>query len=140
LQIVVGINQGPALDARDGTGLSRFQRVSQILAGWAQTRPADPPDDVSLVSQAGQEMSHGSAADFMASLSAFQPNFRGATPNLQALAIAIDTASQQTPRAGMKRAVLFITPHMDDPNIATAIEPFIQLAQQRSIRIFIWLK
>ncbi|MEW6405193.1 MAG: FHA domain-containing protein [Chloroflexota bacterium] len=138
LQIVVAVNQGPALDARDGTGLSRFQRVSQVLAGWAQTRPADLPDDFSLVSQAGQEMTHGSAADFMASLGSFNPDFRAATPNLQSLAIAIDIASQQTPRAGMKRAVLFITPHMDDPNIATAIEPFIQLARERTVRIFIW--
>ncbi len=138
LQIVVAVNQGPALDARDGTGLSRFQRISQILSGWAQTRPADPPDDVSLVSQAGQNISHGSAADFLASLGSFQPDFRAATPNLQSLAIAIDTASQQTPRLGMKRAVLFITPHMDDPNIATALEPFIQLAKERTVRVFVW--
>ncbi len=33
LQLVVAINQGPPLDARDTSGLSRFQRITQVLAG-----------------------------------------------------------------------------------------------------------
>ena len=138
LQIVVGINQGPSLDARDTTGLSRFQRVSQLLVGWAQTRPVDLPDDFSLVSQAGQVIAHASAADFVVSLNSFQADFRTAAPNLQSLNIAIDTAAQQTPWPGMKRAVLFITPHMDDPNIATDIQPYIQLAKDNGVRVFVW--
>jgi hypothetical protein len=138
LQLVVAVNQGPALDARDKTGFSRFQRVTQVLAGWAQTRPADLPDDFSLVSQAGPVISHAGAADFVVSLNAFQPDFRAATPNLQSLGIAIETVSQQTPRLGMKRAILFITPHMDDANIASAIQPYIQQAKERDIRVFVW--
>jgi len=138
LQLVVAVNQGPALDARDKTGFSRFQRVTQVLVGWAQTRPADLPDDFSLVSQAGPVISHAGAADFVVSLNAFQPDFRAATPNLQSLGIAIETVSQQTPRLGMKRAILFITPHMDDANIASAIQPYIQQAKERDIRVFVW--
>lgn len=138
LQLVVAVNQGPALDARDKTGFSRFQRVSQVLIGWAQTRPADLPDDFSLVSQAGPVISHAGAADFVVSLNAFQPDLRAAVPNLQSLGIAIETVSQQTPRLGMKRAILFITPHMDDANIASAIQPYIQQAKERNIRVFVW--
>ena len=138
LQLVVAINQGPPLDARDTSGLSRFQRITQVLAGWAQTRPADPPDDISLVSQAGPVVSHAGAVDFNVSLGSFQPDFRTATPNLQSLTIAIDTVSQQAPRPGMKRAILFITPHMDDPNIATAIQPFIEQAVSKGIHVFVW--
>jgi hypothetical protein len=138
LQLVVAVNQGPALDARDSTGISRFQRITQVLAGWAQTRPADLPDDISLVSQAGPVINHAGAADFIAGLNSFQPDFRSATPNLQSLTIAIDTVSQQVPRPGMKRAILFITPHMDDANIATAIQPFVEQAVSRDIWVFVW--
>ena len=138
LQLVVAVNQGPALDARDSNGLSRFQRITQVLAGWAQTRPADLPDDISLVSQAGPVMNHAGPADFIASLNSFQPDFRSATPNLQSLTIAIDTVSQQTPRPGMKRAILFITPHMDDANIGTAIQPYVEQAVSSGIHVFIW--
>ena len=112
LQLVIAVNQGEPLDVRDSaTNFSRFQRISQVLAQWAQSRPADLPDDYSLVSQAGPVINHASAADFVVGLNGFQPDFRAAVPNLQSLSIAIDTVSAQTTRLGMKRAILFITPH-----------------------------
>jgi hypothetical protein len=138
MQIVVAVNQGPALDARDATGLSRYQRIVQVLDGWLQARPADLPDDFSLVSQAGPVISHAGAADLIVSLNSFSPDFRGTTPNLQSLAIALDTVSAQTPRPGMKRAILFITPHTDDANIASAIQPYVQRAAENHIRVFVW--
>ncbi len=139
LQLVVAINQGPPLDTRDSaTNVSRFQRVGQVLVQWAQARPTDMPDDYSLVSQAGPVINHASAADFIVGLNTFQPDFRAATPNLQSLAVAIDTVSAQTTRLGVKRAILFITPHTDDVNIASALEPYVQRAVENNIRIFIW--
>lgn len=137
-QITVAINTGPGLDARDTQGLSRFQRVIQVLGGWAQTRPAEPWDDLSLVSISGPVISHAPPADFLVSLNSFNPDFRNTIPNLQSLAIAIDTASAQTRLNGMKRAVLFITPHMDDANIDTAIQPLIQRALENNVRVFVW--
>ncbi len=139
LQLVIAVNQGQQLDTRDpATNISRFQRISQVLVQWAQSRPPDPPDDYSLVSQAGPVINHASAADFIVGLNTFQPNFRAATPNLQSLAIAIDTVSAQTTRLGVKRAILFITPHSDDPNIASALEPYVQRAVENGIRVFVW--
>jgi len=38
----------------------------------------------------------------------------------------------------MKRAILFVTPHMDDPNISSAIQPYIERAAQNNIRVFVW--
>lgn len=139
LQLVVAVNQGQPLDVRDpSTNFSRFQRISQILVQWAQSRPADLPDDYSLVSQAGPVINHASAADFVVGLNGFQPDFRAAIPNLQSLSIALDTVSAQTTRLGMKRAILFITPHTDDNNIASALEPYIQRAVENHIFIFVW--
>lgn len=138
LQIAVIINPGPALDVRDKQGISRFQRLSQVLDGWAQNQPQLAGDDLSLVSIAGPVIAHAKAADFRASLRAFQPNFRNSTPNLQSLSIALDLVTAPAAQPGMKRAVLFITPHMDDPNIDTLIQPLIQRATENKIRVFVW--
>jgi len=138
LQLVVAINPGPAMDARDKLGLSKYERFVQVLGGWAQTRPADLPDDISLVSISGPVINHASAADFLVGFNAFKPDFRATTPNLQSLAIAMDTVNAQTPRPGMKRAILFVTPHMDDPNISSALQPYIERAAQNNIRVFVW--
>ncbi|MCB9109810.1 MAG: FHA domain-containing protein [Anaerolineales bacterium] len=138
LQLVVAFNQGEALDARNANGISRFQRVAQVIAQWAQSRPPDLPDDLSLVSQAGPVINHASPADFIVGLQGFQPDMRTATPNLQSLSAALDVVSAQTPRIGVKRAVLFITPQMGDPNLASALEPLIQRAIENRIRVFVW--
>jgi len=139
LQLVIAVNQGAPLDTRDpATNFSHFQRISQVLVEWTQSRPADLPDDYSLVSQAGPVINHAPAADFVVGLNGFQPNFRSAVPNLQSLSIALDTVSAQTTRLGMKRAILFITPHMDDGDIAATLEPYVQRATENDIRIFIW--
>ena len=138
LQLVVAVNQGTPLDARNASGLSRFQRVMQVIAQWAQSRPPDLPDDLSLVSQAGSVINHANPSDFIVGLTGFQPDLRAATPNLQSLSTAIDTVTAQTPRLGMKRAILLITPQMEDPNLAATLEPYIQRALENNIRIFVW--
>lgn len=138
LQLTIAVNQGTPLDAQDSNGISRFQRVSQVIAQWAQSRPADIPDDLSLVSQAGPVINHANSADFIVALNGFAPDFRVATPNIQSLVTALDVVSAQTPRLGMKRAVLFITPEMTDPALAQTLEPIIQRAVENNIRVFVW--
>ena len=139
LQLVVAVNQGQSLDVRDpSTNFPRFQRISEVLVQWAQSRPADLPDDYSLVSQAGPVIAHATSAEFVVGLNGFKPDFRAAVPNLQSLAIALDTVSAQTTRLGMKRAILFITPHTDDRDIASALEPYIQRAIENNIYVFVW--
>ncbi len=137
-QIAVAINPGPALAARDTQGMARFQRVANALDAWAQGLSTQQPDDLSLVTIAGPIIAHASAKDWRVSLDSFQPDFRSTTPNLQSLSIALDTITSQPPRVGMKRAILFITPHMDDPNIDTLVQPLIQRAVKNHVRVFVW--
>jgi len=139
VQIVVAINPGPPLAVRDATGIDRFSRLVETLGAWANAQPDDSQDDLSLVSLSGSLISHARPADWFVSLSSFKPDFRSTTPNLQSLAIALDTANAPASQSGMKRAVLFITPHMDDPNIDNAITPFIQQAIDTRLRVFVWL-
>ncbi|MCI0549838.1 MAG: FHA domain-containing protein, partial [Anaerolineae bacterium] len=138
VQIVVAINPGPALAVRDGNAIPRFTYVVDMLGRWADSQPADSRDDLSLVSLSGSLISHATAKDWFVSLGSFKPDFRSTTPNLQTLSIALDTVTAPAPQPGMKRAILFITPHMDDPNIDNTIAPLIQRAIDSKVRVFVW--
>jgi len=137
-QIVVAINPGPALAMRDQDGKPRSEGVVAVLDAWANALPPDASDDLSLVSLSGSLINHASVKDWLVSLNSFKPDFRNTTPNLQSLAIALDTVNMPTAQPGMKRAVLFITPHMDDPNIDNTIAPLIKKAVESKVRVFVW--
>jgi len=138
VQTVVAINQGPALAVRDASGTARFSRVVDALGAWINSQPPEASDDLSLVSSSGSLINHADAKDWLVSLNSFKPDFRNTTPNLQTLSIALDTVNTQTDQPGMKRAVLFITPHMDDPNIDNTIAPLINKAIESKTRVFVW--
>jgi hypothetical protein len=138
VQVVVAINPGPAMAVRDSNAIPRFDRVLEALSAWVISQPAESQDDLSLVSLSGSLINHADIQDWSVSLNSFKPDFRNSTPNLQTLSIALDTAKASTPQAGMKRAVLFITPHMDDPNIDNTIAPLIQQAIDSKVRVFVW--
>jgi hypothetical protein len=137
-QIVVAINPGPALAVRDGEGIERIRRVKEVLAGWAGAQPADDPDDLSLVSIAGPIITHAEPDAWAVSLNAFQPDFRSTTPNVQLLSIALNTVNEDTSLPGMKRAILLITPRMDDANIDLTLNEIAEQAVASNVRIFVW--
>lgn len=138
VQLVVAINPGPALAVRDGNAIARFTKIVDALRVWVEQQPADSRDDLSLISLSGSLITHAKPRDWFVSLDAFKPDFRNTTPNLQTLAIALDTVSAATTEPGTKRSVLFITPHMDDPNMDAAIAPLIQSALDSRVRVFVW--
>lgn len=138
VQIVTAINPAPALDVRDSLGIPRFARIVESLGNWANAQPADSQDDLSLVSLSGSLITHANPTDWFVSLNSFKPDFRKSTPNLQTLTIALDTASLPAKQEGMKRAVLFITPALDDPNIDNSIAPLIKRAVESKVRVFVW--
>jgi hypothetical protein len=138
VQLVVAINPGPALAVRDGNAVQRFTKIVEALRQWVDSQPNDSRDDLSLVSLSGSLITHANARDWFVSLDAFKPDFRNTTPNLQTLAIAQDTVTSNTAQPGMKHAILFITPHMDDPSIDNTIGPLIQSAVDSKVRVFVW--
>lgn len=138
VQLVVAVNPGPALAVRDGNAVQRFTKIVESLGQWMGSQPGDSRDDLSLVSLSGSLITHASAKDWFVSLDSFKPDFRNTTPNLQTLSIALDTVTATTPHSGMKRAILFITPHMDDPNIDNTIAPLIKSALDSKVRVYVW--
>ncbi len=138
VQLVVAINPGPSLAVRDANGIQRFTKIVETLSQWVNALPSDSGDDLSLVSLSGSLITHAGAKDWFVSLDSFKPDFRNTTPNLQTFSIALDTVTAPTPEAGMKRAILFITPHMDDPNIDNSVGPLIQSAIDSRVRVYVW--
>lgn len=138
IQLVVAINPGPALAVRDANAVARSTKIVEALRQWIESQPDDSRDDLSLVSLSGSLITHAGGRDWFISLEAFKPDFRNTTPNLQTLSIALDTVKSNTPQPGMKRAILFITPHMDEPNIDSLIAPLIQNAVESGVRVFVW--
>src|ERR1051325_3052068 len=138
VQLVVAINPGPALAVRDGNAVQRFTKIVDSLGQWISSQPSSSQDDLRLVSLSGSLITHAGPKDWFVSLDSFKPDFRNTTPNLQTLSIALDTASANTPQPGMKRAVLFITPHMDDPNIDNTVAPLIKSAVDSKVRVYVW--
>ena len=137
VQLVVAINPGPSLAVRDANAIPRFTKIVEALRLWVESQPSDSRDDLSLISLSGSLITHANPRDWFVSLDAFKPDFRNTTPNLQTLAIALDTVAANT-QTGTKRAVLFITPHMDDPNIDSTIGPLIQSAVESKVRVHVW--
>jgi hypothetical protein len=138
VQLVVAVNPGPSLAVRDGNAVQRFTKIVEALSLWINLQPPDLGDDLSLVSLSGSLITHAKAKDWFVSLDSFQPDFRNTTPNLQTFSIALDTVTAATPQSGMKRAILFVTPHMDDPSIDTTIAPLIERAVDSKVRVFVW--
>jgi hypothetical protein len=138
MQLVVAVNPGPALAVRDANAVPRFTRVVEALSQWVNSQPSESEDDLSLVSLSGSLIAHAGAQDWFVSLDSFKPDFRNTSPNLQTLSIALDTVTASTPQPGMKRAILLVTPHMDDPNIDNTIGPLIQRALESKVRVFVW--
>ena len=138
VQLVVAVNPGPALAVRDVNGVPRFTHVVDALSAWVNGLPAESQDELSLVSLSGSLINHASARDWLVSLQSFKPDFRNTTPNLLTLTIGLDTVIATPKQPGMKRAVLFITPHVDDANIDNSIAPLIQKAVDSKVRVYVW--
>lgn len=139
VQFVVAINPGRSFAIRDGQGFSRYDYLRVTLEEWARSPEAEDLDDLSLLATTGLEETHlSSRADWLAGLQAYEPDLRSATPSLDVLSRALDVVADATPRAGMGRAVLFITPP-PDLSALTALENLAARANDAGVRIFVWL-
>src|SRR5215211_6718162 len=138
VQFVVAINPGPSLAVRDGNAVERFTKIVGVLGQWVNAQAADSGDDLSLVSLSGSLITHATSRDWFVSLDSFKPDFRNTTPNLQTFSIALDTVTATSQQPGMKRVILFVTPHMDDPNIDSTLAPLIQSAVDSKVRVLVW--
>ena len=139
LQLIVAINPGPALGIRDAQGITRFEKIARTLQTWAQSRPVNSEDRLSLVSIGGIIIGQANYLDWANGLNAFRPDFLRTTPNLQVLNLAFETLAQHPLISGGKRAILFITPHMEQAGMELTMKGFAERARQENVRVFVWI-
>lgn len=139
VQLVVAVNPGSEIALRNSRGTSRYELIYQVLKQWTIARAGSTIDDLSLLVTDGSSASHLSdLQDWLAAMPATLTNARQAVPSLDNLSQAIDLAADPTPRAGMGRAVLWITPPLEN-NQTQALADVTSRANQQGIRIHIWL-
>jgi hypothetical protein len=138
-QIVLAVNASPAFSVQDSNGLSRYDYARQALLDWMERRGSAALDDLSLLSTAGENTVHtASYPALRAALQDSPDDHRDAIPNLTVLASAIDLAQDTTPRPGMGRAILFLTPNPDSDTLP-AFPSLTERARQAGVRVHIWM-
>jgi hypothetical protein len=138
-QIVVALNPGPNFAVRNNQGKSRYEFLVAALQEWANNRQGEAQDDWSLVTTGGENISHVSdPAEWITGVISNTVDLRTAVPSLDVLSSAIDLASDPSPRPGMGRAVLFITPPMTGDQAAT-LENLASRAKQQGVYVFVWM-
>ena len=139
VQLVLAINPGSAIALRNSQGVSRYGLIHQALTEWSSARSGSTIDDLSFLVTDGHEISHLSDVQaWLAALPADLTNARQAVPSLDNLSQAVDLAADPTPREGMGRAVLWITPPIDNSQ-NLALEDIVARANQQGISIYVWL-
>ncbi len=140
VQIVVAINPGPAMDIQDSFGVSRYDLIVDHLRLWAEALPIEPADELSLISTTGPILTSATPSEWRNSLVSFQPDIRTSVPSLQSLTFALDLLEgQQGAQEGMKRSILFLTPHLPDQTSVDTLEALTERALFLGVRVNVWL-
>jgi len=133
------VNAARELDINDADGLSRYDKLSAALQGWASSRTFSAGDTWSFVTNDGVSVRAATSdADWNAGLNAYQPDFRALEPELSGLEIAIKAADERVVSLGVDKVLLYITPPPD----ADQIEDLLLLAEDArsaGIRVNVWM-
>jgi len=138
-QFILAYNLSPALATNITGGGSRYQVITDHIIQWLDSRPANTPDDFSLVTDTGlQQIRDDSPRDFAQRLMDYQPDLMNSQPNLTSLLQALDLATDPTLNSMMKRAILYITPQPTISNVS-AFPGFMERAVQQNVPGFVWM-
>lgn len=139
VQLIIAINPGGTFGIRNSQGISRYDYIKEALRNWAESRQGSTIDDLSLTIKGGPEISHvNDSNEWIKALAMDQVDARNAEPSLDSLFKAIPVVSDLTPRPGMGRAILFITPPLEgQENIS--IENILAQTKPNEIPINIWM-
>ncbi len=139
VQVVFALNPGPPLGVRDELGVTRYEYIRLQWLSWAQQPVRSEIYDLSVTTGTGVLLRHSAQRKALAqTLTAYQPDFRASEPSLAPLDTALQLASDPTPRPGMGRALIFLTPLLPQESLQT-LPQYVLQAKQAGVRIFVWL-
>jgi hypothetical protein len=137
ISVVIAINSGPVLGMRDSFGISRYDKIAAVISNWAAARPEDSKDDISLAWNGGVVASHFPPGEWKARFDEFDPA-QNAQTGLAALSFGLDAAQNAQTLPGQKKAVLFVSGHLDASSV-DGVEDLSERAKQAGVRIYVWL-
>ena len=138
-QFILAYNLSPSLANNISDGGTRYQAVTDHILDWLDSRPANTPDDFSLVTDTGlQLIRDGSPREFAQRLEEYQPDLMNSLPNLTSLLQALDLTTDPTVNPLMKRAILYITPQPTISNVS-AFPSLIERALQQQVPVYVWM-
>jgi hypothetical protein len=140
VQFVTALNPGRSFALRNGQGISRYDFLIGALSDWAQRRSGSTIDDLSLMVTDGLQVSHVADPNgWLAALNRVDTETaRDQAPNIDILSQAIDLASDITPRPGMGRAILFVTPPLEG-EYGLPLQDLTSRANQQDVHIYVWM-
>ena len=99
IQLVTAINISSPFAIQDINGISRFEFIKQGLLNWANQPLSSSPDDVSILTNDGLEITHVEDKNiFIEGLQNYSPALRETEANLNVLSRAIEIASDTAAR------------------------------------------
>lgn len=136
IQLVMALNISAPFAIQDISGKSRFNYITEALLDWANQIPPSSPDDLSLITNDGVELTHlDKKEDLIATLEEYSPDLRETEPDFNVLARAIEIASDPVDQLGMKRVVLLFTPPTT-PVESASIESLVSRAKDSQVMVY----
>lgn len=138
-QVVLAVNPGDSFGINDGQGISRFDYVSAGIDGWLLQMGASNIDDLSVITPEGSPVRHDTNVNaVLTAWREYQPEFETASPTLDVLSRALDTAMDTPPVEGMGQVVLLLTPTLSE-EFTAPLQSLADRAAQANIRIYVWV-
>ena len=139
VDFALALDPGAYFAYRDARGVTRFDKVVQVVRDWAAAHADSLGDDLSLVPIGGVPLMHSdSSAAFLSTLDAYQPTLQTILSSPQTLSLAMDAVSEPRSGSGMKPVVLYITSIPTAGNIPV-LQNLTQRAVDQMIRVHVWI-
>jgi len=139
VHFALAVNGNREMDLRDGSGVSRYEKLSAALMQWARGRTLRGEDAWSIYVNQGALVEYATSAQvWLDGLEDYQPNFRLLEPELTGLQLAIQAMMNEAVDFGVDQAILYITPPLL-PEQITALNGLTQQARNQGIRVDVWM-
>jgi hypothetical protein len=139
IHFVLVINGDREMDLRDASGISRYQKMTDVLQSWVAGRHFSGDDSWSLMTNEGLGVGDASnAVTWMTALDVYQPNLRQLEPDLTSLQEAIQMLQRADAAFGVDKALLYLTPPPTPDQIA-GVNTLAEQSRQAGIQVNVWM-
>ena len=139
IHFTLAIDGGREFDLRDAAGNSSYMKLRGVISAWAESRVEGSADEWTLIASDGKmafNLTEHSA--WLDVLWAYEPDFRGMTPDLSSLSTAIQMAETRVVPFGLDKSILYLT---TPPTVSqiNAIYAEAEKARAAGIQVNVWM-